>query len=69
MKQIKPVAIKPKKALITMPKAKIATPLSEKPAKSRNKVPDIIAIEEEGWEDVVTQNRRGRQIKLPTRFK
>jgi hypothetical protein len=36
---------------------------------TNKKVPDIVAIEEEGWVEVVTQNRRGRQIKLLTRFK
>jgi hypothetical protein len=69
LKQTKPVAVKPKKALIAIPKAKKAPTLSKNPTKS---VPDVVAIEEEGWEDleeVVIQNRRGRQIRLPTRYK
>jgi hypothetical protein len=63
------VAVKPRKVPITTPKAKKAPAPSKKPAKLRKEVPDIVAIEDEGWEEVVTQNRRGRQIKLPTRFK
>ena len=58
-KQTKPVAVKPKKALVAMPKAKKAPTPSKKPAKLRKEVPDIVAVEEEGWEEVVTQNRRG----------
>jgi hypothetical protein len=69
LKQTKPVAVKPKKAPVAIPKAKKAPALSKKPAKLGKKVPDIVAIEEEGWVEVVTQNRRGRQIKLSTRFK
>jgi len=68
-KQTKPVAVKPKKALVAMLKANKAPTPSKKPAKL---VSDVVAIEEEGWEDseeVVTQNRRGRQIRLPTRYK
>jgi hypothetical protein len=67
--QAKLVAVKPRKVPVATPKAKKAPVLSKKPAKLRKEVPDIVAIEDEGWEEVVTQNRRGRQIKLPTRFK
>ena len=68
-KQTKPVAVKSKKASVATPKAKKAPALSKKPAKLRKEVPDIVVVEDEGWEEVVTQNRRGRQIKLPVRFK
>jgi hypothetical protein len=63
------VAVKLKKAPVAMPKAKKAPTPSKKPAKL---VFDVVAIEEEGWEDleeVVTQNRRGRQIRLLTQNK
>ena len=68
LKQTKPVAVKPRKAPTAMLKAKKAPAPSRKPVESK-KVPDVVAIKEDGWEEVVTQNRRGRQIKLPTRFK
>ena len=67
--QAKLVAVKPRKVPVATLKAKKAPVLFKKPAKLRKEVPDIVAIEDEGWEEVVTQNRRGRQIKLPTRFK
>jgi hypothetical protein len=54
------VAIKPKKAPIAMPKVKKAPTPSKKPAKLRKEVPNIVVVEEEGWEEVVTQNRRGQ---------
>jgi hypothetical protein len=69
LKQTKPVAVKPKKAAVAMPKAKKAPAPSKSPAKLGKKVPDIAAIEEEGWEEVGTKSRRGRQIKLLTQYK
>jgi hypothetical protein len=69
LKQTKLVAVKSKKASVAIPKAKKAPALSKKPTKLRKEVPNIVVVEDEGWEKVVTQNRRGRQIKLPVRFK
>jgi hypothetical protein len=56
------LAVKPKKAPIAMLKAKKAPVPSKKPAKSRKEVPDIVAIEEEGWEEVVTQNEEDGKL-------
>ena len=61
-KQTKPVAVKPKKAPVAILKVKKAPALSKKPANSRKGVADIVAIEEEGWEEVSPQNRRGWQL-------
>lgn len=67
-KDTKPVAVKAKRTAPIMLKAKEAPAPSINQPKSANKIPDPILDIEEGEEEVVTQNRRGRQIKRPSRY-
>ena len=68
-KKTKAVAIKAKKAAPTVPKATEPSPKRSPHKRSVQKRVLLANSAGEAKEEVVTQNRRGRQIKLPTRFK
>jgi hypothetical protein len=69
------ITASPKKKKIVVPKTKKPTIVMQKakkpstPKKSRKEAPKEVVVVEEVVEVVVSKNRQGREIVLPTRFK